>query len=166
MIRRPPKSTRTDTPFPYTTLFRSPRRTDPLPPARTRRNFAADHLRQPFGQRSRTADAGGAYAGLIQPVRAAGQAPLRGPAFAAAADFDFDSRGPSEAAEPADQTRRAPHMDVRRFPRGQDALSENPAGSANPVRSTGREGGVCFLCARFLCTSKERWLAPSRRESF
>src|SRR3546814_19303812 len=25
MIRRPPLSTRTDTPFPYTTLFRSPR---------------------------------------------------------------------------------------------------------------------------------------------
>src|SRR3546814_14102009 len=33
------------------------------------------------------------------------------------------------------------------------------------MRSIGREGGVCFLCARFLCTSKERWLAPSRRES-
>src|SRR3546814_9591992 len=55
-------------------------------------------------------------------------------------------------------------MEVRRFPRGQDAPSENPAGSADPVQRTGREGGVCFLCARFLCTSKERWLAPSRRE--
>src|SRR5690606_9553358 len=73
--------------------------------------------------------------------------------------------GPSEAAEPADKTRRAPHRDVRRFPRGQDAPSENPAGFADPTRSVGREGGVCFLCARFLCTSKERWLAPSRRES-
>src|SRR3546814_2445798 len=30
MIRRPPRSTRTDTLFPYTTLFRSPRRS-PLP---------------------------------------------------------------------------------------------------------------------------------------
>src|SRR5690606_23623025 len=80
-------------------------------------------------------------------------------------DFDFDPRGPSVAAEPADKTRRAPHMDVRRFPRGQDAPSENPAGSANPVQCTGRVGGVCFLCARFLCTSKERGLAPSRRES-
>jgi len=29
-------------------------------------------------------------------------------------------------------------MDVRRFPRGQDAPSENPAGSANPQRSEGR----------------------------
>src|SRR3546814_13657542 len=28
MIRRPPRSTRTDTLFPYTTLFRSPRRLD------------------------------------------------------------------------------------------------------------------------------------------
>src|SRR5690606_12902514 len=29
----------------------------------------------------------------------------------------------------------------------------------------GAQAGVCFLCAGFLCTSKERWLAPSRRES-
>src|SRR3546814_7720145 len=72
-------------------------------------------------------------------------------------DLDFDLRGPSVAAEAADQTRRAPHMDVRRFPQRQDASSENPAGSANPMRSIGRVGGVCFLCARFLCTSKERW---------
>src|SRR3546814_8536666 len=49
------------------------------------------------------------------------------------------SRGPSVAAEPADKTRRAPHMDVRRFPRGQDAPSENPAGSANPMRSRTEE---------------------------
>src|SRR3546814_3048843 len=35
MIRRPPRSTRTDTPFPYTTLFRSPR---------SRRAFR-DHVR-------------------------------------------------------------------------------------------------------------------------
>src|SRR3546814_8204360 len=33
MIRRPPRSTRTDTLFPYTTLFRSP---DPPPPCRPR----------------------------------------------------------------------------------------------------------------------------------
>src|SRR3546814_20565935 len=32
MLRRPPRSTRTDTLFPYTTLFRSPDR--PAPPAR------------------------------------------------------------------------------------------------------------------------------------
>src|SRR3546814_3158041 len=36
MIRRPPRSTRTDTLFPYTTLFRSPRppRASRFPPAR------------------------------------------------------------------------------------------------------------------------------------
>src|SRR3546814_14096806 len=39
MIRRPPRSTRTDTLFPYTTLFRSPcwapsHRREPRPPAR------------------------------------------------------------------------------------------------------------------------------------
>src|SRR3546814_7664763 len=33
MIRRPPRSTRTDTLFPYTTLFRSPARHRPSPPA-------------------------------------------------------------------------------------------------------------------------------------
>src|SRR3546814_14033110 len=31
MIRRPPRSTRTDTLFPYTTLFRSPSRATPAP---------------------------------------------------------------------------------------------------------------------------------------
>src|SRR3546814_8588812 len=30
MIRRPPRSTRTDTLFPYTTLFRSPKPIDPI----------------------------------------------------------------------------------------------------------------------------------------
>src|SRR3546814_8736971 len=33
MIRRPPRSTRTDTLFPYTTLFRSPEGTTPEPVA-------------------------------------------------------------------------------------------------------------------------------------
>src|SRR3546814_2281933 len=46
-------------------------------------------------------------------------------------------------------------MDVRRFPRGQDAPSENPAGSANPVRSTGREGGVCFFAPGFFAQAKK-----------
>src|SRR3546814_2718760 len=32
MIRRPPRSTRTDTLFPYTTLFRSARGAEPHPP--------------------------------------------------------------------------------------------------------------------------------------
>src|SRR3546814_36448 len=34
MIRRPPRSTRTDTLFPYTTLFRSPAAPRPEPPPR------------------------------------------------------------------------------------------------------------------------------------
>src|SRR3546814_5245741 len=36
MIRRPPRSTRTDTLFPYTTLFRSAFGDQPLPPQRLR----------------------------------------------------------------------------------------------------------------------------------
>src|SRR3546814_9816530 len=45
MIRRPPRSTRTDTLFPYTTLFRSDRRS-PLPPHLGRRS---DHALDPRG---------------------------------------------------------------------------------------------------------------------
>src|SRR3546814_17604315 len=48
----------------------------------------------------------------------------------------------------------APHMDVRRFPRGQDAPSENPAGSEKPVRSTGGEGGVCFFAPGFFAHAR------------
>src|SRR5690606_14816134 len=76
-------------------------------------------------------------------------------AVTVAVDLDLDLRGPSGAAEAADQTRRAPHMDVRRFPRGHDARSENPAGSADPVRSTGRAGGVCFFAPGFFAQAKK-----------
>src|SRR3546814_3917112 len=38
MILRPPRSTRTDTLFPYTTLFRSSARASPVPPIRSARN--------------------------------------------------------------------------------------------------------------------------------
>ncbi|MGN7724381.1 hypothetical protein ACTJIL_00985 [Luteimonas sp. 22616] len=75
--------------------------------------------------------------------------------FGFAVDADLDSRGPSVAAEAVDKTRRAPHMDVRRFPQGQDAPSENPAGSADPVRSAGRAGGVCFFGSRFFAQAKK-----------
>ena len=67
----------------------------------------------------------------------------------------FDLWGPSVAAGPADKTRRAPRMDARRFPRGQDAPSENPAGSADPAHSAGREGGVCFFAPGFLAQAKK-----------
>src|SRR3546814_8184029 len=42
MIRRPPRSTRTDTLFPYTTLFRSALRECPF-------GFGGECLEQPFG---------------------------------------------------------------------------------------------------------------------
>src|SRR3546814_17524552 len=48
MIRRPPRSTRTDTLFPYTTLFRSPQH----PPANPR----TGHDLGAFGQRREAAD--------------------------------------------------------------------------------------------------------------
>src|SRR3546814_8610356 len=44
MIRRPPRSTRTDTLFPYTTLFRSPLRLEELLPRRSSR-LPSQHLR-------------------------------------------------------------------------------------------------------------------------
>src|SRR3546814_13415503 len=46
MIRRPPRSTRTDTLFPYTTLFRSPSPGVPQAYARTRRTKTATACRQ------------------------------------------------------------------------------------------------------------------------
>src|SRR3546814_5574232 len=48
MIRRPPRSTRTDTLFPYTTLFRS---AGPLPPEPARQ---ARRLFGPLGHRDRS----------------------------------------------------------------------------------------------------------------
>src|SRR3546814_2030865 len=47
MIRRPPRSTRTDTLFPYTTLFRSPVRERLLPPQRAARRAARADARAP-----------------------------------------------------------------------------------------------------------------------
>src|SRR3546814_15799390 len=67
MIRRPPRSTRTDTLFPYTTLFRSPRSCSPRScscvTATRRQHFALAHV---IGSRDQTLflhaldDAGGA----------------------------------------------------------------------------------------------------------
>src|SRR3546814_9148725 len=48
MIRRPPRSTRTDTLFPYTTLFRSPR--DPSQTGRVVHDVEGDH-RQKAGEK-------------------------------------------------------------------------------------------------------------------
>src|SRR3546814_17113987 len=87
MIRRPPRSTRTDTLFPYTTLFRSPgsgarrgRRTQPPSPAA---ELGVRHLLRreeaggsTGGQLSRgrrlEADGGGYRGGKEAPARAQG----------------------------------------------------------------------------------------------
>src|SRR3546814_9160248 len=68
MIRRPPISTRTDTLFPYTTLFRSPARADRGMPLRVAGRAAADGVlpARLHGLRHRAADgdaAGGKPAG-------------------------------------------------------------------------------------------------------
>src|SRR3546814_12365565 len=52
MIRRPPRSTRTDTLFPYTTLFRSPRAGPNRSSARQCAIELAGNQRQPHGGRS------------------------------------------------------------------------------------------------------------------
>src|SRR3546814_11142093 len=62
MIRRPPGATRTDTLFPYTTLFRSPGEVEiardedadagSLPDAERRRNLRRRHRRVPAGKRT------------------------------------------------------------------------------------------------------------------
>src|SRR3546814_18012429 len=54
MIRRPPRSTRTDTPFPYTTLFRSPL----CRPRRSRAAHPAGGRRQPGRARVQRGGAG------------------------------------------------------------------------------------------------------------
>src|SRR3546814_3103731 len=51
MIRRPPRSTRTDTLFPYTTLFRSSAFGHPVPEARP--GTRAQHLSVPLDHRAR-----------------------------------------------------------------------------------------------------------------
>src|SRR3546814_1989462 len=68
MIRRPPRSTRTDTLFPYTTLFRSlevaERRLDLVAvPARDIVRGAGAHLHQTIG--ARRADDGAAETGYL-----------------------------------------------------------------------------------------------------
>src|SRR3546814_3411645 len=55
MIRRPPRSTRTDTLFPYTTLFRSPRQHRPIHLATERRHQPARlPIARPHRRRVRT----------------------------------------------------------------------------------------------------------------
>src|SRR3546814_4767139 len=69
MIRRPPRSTRTDTLFPYTTLFRSGRRQTLPPPPRRRRHRDQDPAAA-RGRRKQGSVAGGLtkYRGLWRPA--------------------------------------------------------------------------------------------------
>src|SRR5690606_26526155 len=103
-----------------------------------------------------------------EPKQQAGQDPPYEAAVAAAAavDLDLDLRGPSGAAGAADQTpqgRRTWMCGV--FRAGRMPARKIPPAPRTRCAAPGAQAGVCFLCARFLCTSKERWLAPSRRES-
>src|SRR3546814_7148556 len=56
MIRRPPRSTRTDTLFPYTTLFRSPVATRSRAPAKTSKAPATRFRTAPTTDRRRSSD--------------------------------------------------------------------------------------------------------------
>src|SRR3546814_3821318 len=69
MIRRPPRSTRTDTLFPYTTLFRSPLYFDVHLPANARFEHALDDARTAFVY---VYDGEATVAGKPLPNRAAG----------------------------------------------------------------------------------------------
>src|SRR3546814_11141002 len=104
MIRRPPRSTRTDTLFPYTTLFRSP--------------AAAGVLR-----RHRAADGDGLHGArdvLLHPPRRAHLAPrhlgsLRRPAASGAREAA--GKAPGKAVFPAIRSRqRGPDLLSPRFP--------------------------------------------------
>src|SRR3546814_3705521 len=70
MIRRPPRSTRTDTLFPYTTLFRAYARLQPYPlPARTGGTPAFDHRPGRLGARRAAVPRRAAAALLPRPRR-------------------------------------------------------------------------------------------------
>src|SRR3546814_7967559 len=66
MIRRPPSSTRTDPPFPYTTLFRA-LRLGVASPVRTPADHRRDQERSPARDQRRE-DPGAVQAGLPQPA--------------------------------------------------------------------------------------------------
>src|SRR3546814_18603743 len=102
MIRRPPRSTRTDTLFPYTTLFRSFQRM--YPQARMRSNRQIQHCQSLFavaGQRAALPGLGSRYEldlGKIERLQGRGRqrdmSQMNGvEATAQQADFYSHSRG-------------------------------------------------------------------------
>src|SRR3546814_3867098 len=104
MIRRPPRSTRTDTLFPYTTLFRSGRGRD-----RRRAARAGRHGRRPRDRFERVQPAGGpgrhgggarrAGAGVVRTLRAAGGAGVRADAVSDAARRPAGERSEEHTSE-------------------------------------------------------------------
>src|SRR3546814_13263878 len=100
MIRRPPKSTRTDTLFPYTTLFRSPRLSAPVAEAAA---AAAPHARHHRTGRARPALGQEAARGLARHRAAGALDPCRTVDAASRDSRDAAGRGPpnSIAGEPA-----------------------------------------------------------------
>src|SRR3546814_5317867 len=116
MIRRPPRSTRTDTLFPYTTLFRSTRR-PPRPHCLAIRRHHGVRARAPVGVARGTGGAG------LELCRS--QAAAR--SFSAlrqgrAADRARPSRSPADQAPPA-AARRRPAAELR-APRSEEPPPE------------------------------------------
>src|SRR3546814_13270205 len=90
MIRRPPRSTRTDTLFPYTTLFRSPRQPRRVPALRAG---------VPSSRRAGQAGEAGGVAVGAEALREAGTAPQ---AAERAEHLDLRSHGAAQVS-PADR---------------------------------------------------------------
>src|SRR3546814_3000185 len=73
-------------------------------------------------------------------------------------------RGPSGAAEAADKTRRAPHRDVRRFPRGQDAPRKIPPAPRTRCNAPGAKAGCVSLRQVSLHTQRKVTRAVTARK--
>src|SRR3546814_15895585 len=106
MLRRPPRSTRTDTLFPYTTLFRSDG-------GRTRVGGGADRKIERHPAEERHAQFGGGGLGAAAPERIGYLAAMR--AGIARLILDHADDGLVGAAEQVD---RAPRLDPRDILRG------------------------------------------------
>src|SRR3546814_4712046 len=95
MIRRPPRSTRTDTLFPYTTLFRSPQVQSGHANLRP---FLAVHRR--FGPQVRSGQASGDSGSVVEVVVVvAGAAPASSRSFSASAMRSRASRSEEHTSE-------------------------------------------------------------------
>src|SRR3546814_18629714 len=127
MIRRPPRSTHTDTLFPYTTLFRSelPLVVKDAQPAAALKSFLASYP----GRVLVAADTAGRREALLEVLQAADLRPLVLPDFQAF----LQDRHPREGGDPvtldADDRAQATSMDSR--PRGNDEEARFEIGRAS-----------------------------------